>query len=520
MRKRRWWVLSLCLAAACTFVVSTSTRRQLLDHGSPQFVQTPVRAHMANGDVVVFMNGAAVTTTEIVGNGVRYDAARKPTGVVSTLPLTNVIGLESFLRQVNPGRTLVYSAVTASASVIADVILAVAIFGSCPTIYTDSAGTQVLQAEAFSYSIAPLLSKRDVDRLNVRADSNGVVRLDVRNEALETHYIDQMELLEIRHDADETVVPAARSGPVALKNLVELKSVRDARGRDVARQLARADGSVFASEPALLRDAAEGKAPPEDHLEFSVARPDLGASAGDSLALMLTMRSSLMSTVVFYEHMMAKSGARSLDWIGEDLSKITTVAQVARWYTGNFGLRVQVRDGDQWKQVVRMMDFGPVAWRNVAAILPPVAGDSIRVRLTFAPDEFHIDRLSVTKDVRAVAPGKLAVARVLANDGTLQREAREFLAKADGRHFVTEPGHRFFAEYDAGRYEGARTFMLAADGYYVEWLRPSWIAAANAQGVTGEPFSTKTTKQDILRSWLAGKDTLEARFYRDRVPVP
>jgi hypothetical protein len=515
MHRGRWrWVIGLSLVAGACVVASTSTRRALLDPGTPQFVRTPVRAHMANGDVVVFPDGAAVTTTEIVGTGFRYDPTRKPTGSVSTLPIASVIGLESYVRRTNEGRTLLYSAVTLAASGVAALALGVAIFGSCPTIYADSAGTPALQAEAFSYSIAPLLARRDVDRLNVYTDANGVVRLDVRNEAAETHYIDQLELLEARHDAGELAVPVARGGIVALKNLAALGDVRDARNRNVARQLAAVDGSVFASEPSLLRNAVAGTEPPEDHLEFTLPR-----GGRDSLAILLTMRSSLMSTVVFYDHMLAQSGARSLDWIGEDLSRITTVAQVARWYTGNFGLRVEVRDGQEWRPVVRLMDFGPVAWRTVAAVIPPVRGDSVHVRLRFAPDEFHIERLAVTRDVRAIEPRTLSVARVLTGDGRAVPDARDFLAKDDDRHFVTEPGHRFIAEYDAGRHAGARTFMLAADGYYVEWLRPAWITAAVAKGLGAEPFSTKTTKQDILRSWLASKDTLEARFYRDRVPV-
>lgn len=514
-RRGRWLVVGVCIVAAACVVVSSGSRRALLDPGTQQFVNSPVRAHLGNGDVVVFPNGAAVTTTEVVGTGFRYDATRKAVGSVSTLPIGSVIGLESYVRKVNEGRTLLYSAVTLAASAVGTLALGLVIFGSCPTIYSDSAGTPALQAESFSYSIAPLLARRDVDRLNVYTDSNGVVRLDVRNEAAETHYIDQLELLEVRHDAAELVSPAARGGIVALKNLTAVADVRDARNRNVARQLVRVDGSIFASEPSLLRNAVAGTELPEDHLEFSVPR----ARDRDSLAILLTMRSSLMSTVVFYEHMLAKSGARSLDWIGEDLSKITTVARVARWYTGNFGLRVEVKDGDEWRQVVRLMDFGPVAWRTIAAIIPPVRGDSVHVRLRFAPDEFHVERLAVTHDVRAIEPRKLTVARVTTGAGHAVKDAREFLAEADDRHFVTEPGHRFFAEYDAGRHSGSRTFMMAADGYYVEWLRPSWIAAAMKNGTGAEPFSTNTTKQDILRSWLASKDTLEARFYSSRVPV-
>jgi len=494
--------------AACVFVVSTRNEPKPLAKRPTEYrVRSAVRAHMTNGDVVVFHGGATVSPTTVTGIGQRFNVTRTLARPVTTVPVDSIVGLESFARYVNP-RTLIYTPLGMFASAAA----VIAIFGSCPTIYADSAGTQVLQAESFSYSIAALMSRRDVDLLNVRPDGNGVVRLEVRNEALETHYVDQFELLEVRHSADELVVPAARTSPIAVRELFSAPSVRDSRGRDVTRHVARVDDAEFTSDPALLDDAAAGVVPPTDHLDIAVPRSALAGS--DSLALVLTMRSSLMSTVIFYEYMLARPGARSLDWLAEDLSRITSVAQVARWYTDNFGLRVQVRDGTEWKQVVRLMDFGPAAWRNVAAVIPPVRGDTVHLRLAFVPDEFQIDRIALSTSFRSVQPRAVPVARVLASDGTRRDDAREFLRAADDRQLVTEPGNRYFAEFDVGRSATPRTYLLAADGYYVEWLRPSWMREAG-----GPPFSTSTTKLDILRSWRASKDTLEARFFRNRVPV-
>ena len=54
-------------------------------------------------------------------------------------------------------------------------------------------GEPALQAELFSNSIAPLFEMRDRDVLPdaaLRAD--GSLRLEIRNEALETHYIDHL----------------------------------------------------------------------------------------------------------------------------------------------------------------------------------------------------------------------------------------------------------------------------------------------------------------------------------------
>ena len=103
----------------------------------------------------------------------------------------------------------------------------------------------MLQAESFSYSIAPLLEKRDVDRLSVVSDASGVVKVEVRNEALESHYIDQLELLEVPHAPDELVLPAARSGIIAVRGTTQPASIRDRAGNDLHDVLAMADGRAL-----------------------------------------------------------------------------------------------------------------------------------------------------------------------------------------------------------------------------------------------------------------------------------
>ena len=500
--------------AACVFVVSTTNRALPFAGIGEQDIASPVRAHMRNGDMVVFREGAKLRGGALTGDGIRYDALRVNQSEAREVLLRDVLGLEAIERVANPGRTLVYSAGSIAVSAAFATALAVAIFGSCPTIYVDSAGTPALQAESFSYSIAPLLAKRDVDRLNVRADSAGRVRIEVRNEALETHYIDQLELLAATHRRDEIVLPAARAGLVAVSRIENVAAAVDSRGRNVAGLLAREDEAAFSSDDALLTMAANGEAPAEDYIDLVVPRP----SGRDSLALLLKMRSSLLSTTVFYEHMLARPGIHSLDWVGRDLSHIASVARVAKWYTDNFGLRVLVHDGRDWRPVVRLMDFGPAAWRQVSAIVRDLPrGDSVRIRLAFTVDEWRIDRVAVAWGVRAAHPRTVPLSRTTNARGEALIAERAQLREADDRYLVTEPGSRFFAEFDVGQEAPGmeRTYLVAADGYYSEWVRTEWIMAAR----DSVPFSTRTTKRDVLRSWRASKDSLEMRFFRDRVPV-
>jgi hypothetical protein len=506
LRRRFFAALSLTTLIVVACVISTTTRPNRLEvSGAEHFVRSPIKAHLGDGSTVLFRRGATVGNRRIVGEGVRFSATldSSPVGRVA---LDSVVGVESYEREVNPGRTLIYAPISGFVSTVAVAVLVVALFGSCPTIYADSAGVPSLQAESFSYSIAPLLAKRDVDLLNVKPDANGVIRLEVRNEALETHYIEQIELLETRHRADEIVAPVARGGFVALSRVATPASIVDSRGRNVREELATVDGRVFSSGDAALVAAADGSGPSEEHIDITVPRE----AGRDSLALLLDMRSSLLSTTIFYDEMLARHGARSLDWVGHDLSKITTVAQV--------GLRVSMHDGDDWKPVVRMMDFGPTAWRTVAAVIPHarrLRGDSIRLRLSFVTDEFRIDRVATTWDVRPVEARKFAAARVTESGGMRRDDVRDFIRAADDRHLVTSPGDRFFVDFDVGRDAAPRTFLVAVDGYYTEWVRPAWIRSA----ADSLPFSPRTTTQEVLRAWVASRESLERRFFRDRVPV-
>jgi hypothetical protein len=212
-------VASLAIAGC---VIAQTVRVESLPTGTSDSttVRSPVKAHLLDGSTVVFREGVTVARNTVRGAGRRYDLTLAQSTTVTEVGLDSVIAMESFRTEVDGVRTVVYSALATAVTLGGTVALVCLAdpkcFGSCPTIYADSAGTPVLEAEGFSGSISPLLEARDVDRLRSRADANGFVRLEVWNEALETHFINHVELLEVDHAPGEMVLPDERGRPVAV----------------------------------------------------------------------------------------------------------------------------------------------------------------------------------------------------------------------------------------------------------------------------------------------------------------
>ena len=188
----------VALVAAC-LIVRRASIEEIERTADSVTVISPVKAHLLDGTTVLYPDGVTLARNILSGDGTRYDLALRQLGPAPDIPLDSVLGLETYQSGVNGPATIGVSLLATVGTIALSVAIYCATdpkcFGSCPTFYSDSAGTAVLEAEGFSYSVAPLFESRDVDRLRLRAGPTGAVRLEVRNEAYETHYLNQLELL-------------------------------------------------------------------------------------------------------------------------------------------------------------------------------------------------------------------------------------------------------------------------------------------------------------------------------------
>lgn len=501
--------LMLCLGSCFTF--QKVDVKPVNPRASPTVVHSPVRAHLADGSTIVFPRGFTLKGDTVTGVGSRYALGSSSAVPTTTIVLDSVVGMETFETGILAGPTILASTVATTFAVAGSIALLKAIFGSCPTFYSDSSGVPVLEAEGFSYSIAPLFEQRDVHRLRAAPSEQGVLSLEVRNEALETHYINHLELLEVTRGPDEYVTPDNEDRPLALRGLHPPAKAIDRAGRDVTQFLARADGVLFETDSTTLANARAGDL--NDYIDLEI--PNL--ERADTVVLVLRMRNSLLNTVLLYDQILGAPGARSLDWLGHDIQRLATAVDMGKWYSERMGMHVAVRDGGTYRTVGRIGDSGPIAFHDVGFLVPVPRGnpsDSVHVRISFVADQWRIDQIQVARSYRRPAFRTVPASEVVTRDPSQSDSALRDLREADEHYVVTSPGQSFVVRFDVGKGDGSpRTFLLASQGYYTEWVRGNWIKSAS-----GHPF--RTTDQSIVAAldrWRSERSTLERQFFSTRI---
>jgi hypothetical protein len=183
------------------------------------------------------------------------------------------------------------------------------------------------------------------------------------------------------------------------------------------------------------------------------------------------------------------------------------------------GMRVSVRDGGGYRQVARFTDKGPIAFHDLAVLVPVTAGDSVHVRLSFVADDWRIDKVSFATRFSHAPVRTIPLQTVTGSNGSADTAAFASLSDADDRYLTTSPGQRFSARFVAGPIspDSVRTFMLASQGYYTEWVRGSWIQKTAAEK---KPFvaSRAAIAQAIVR-WRSRQSELERQFYSTAIPT-
>jgi len=116
------------------------------------------------------------------------------------------------------------------------------------------------------------------------------------------------------------------------------------------------------------------------------------------------------------------------------------------------GMNVAVLDHGTWRPVAHLKDTGPVAWKDVAIVVPVLEPDRMRIRLTFPADNWRIDRLAIASRFRRLPNGPVVhrLSTVLDALEHVDTAAVASISAADARYLEVASSRRFTAVFRPG----------------------------------------------------------------------
>lgn len=476
-----------------------------------------MKVHMRDGRVYVLADHRVNSASDtIFGKGMLLDLNRDTVAQRwYALPLDSIALIET--NQISTSPSVAALTVVTGLSLILTgfcITNPKACFGSCPTFYVAEADSMHLRAEGFSSSIAPSLEAGDVDALRRTVSGPGSFRLEMRNEAYETHVVRHADLLIVPRERGKTILAATDGTFYGVKQISPPIACSGPEG-DILPLVADLDQferfSAADSHDLATREIIE--------LEFEVS--------GDAeRGLVIGARQSLLSTFLFYQTL-AYMGSEATAWLAR-LERESTPLSIAR-LTGEAptplnsgpgrvmgGIEVLTQDDvtGEWRVVAEVNEAGPLATDLHLLRLPkgiPQNGRT-RLRIRCAKGHWRIDYLALAEIDAPVESIRLHPERVYRDD-VPDYQARDLLTD-ETTTLVTMPGDTYTLEYviPNGSYE----LFLESRGYYLEWMREEWIHEEDRQKVARIFFAPEQALRDLAPKYKVMEPEMEDVFWRSR----
>ncbi|MDE0089156.1 MAG: hypothetical protein OXU23_25795 [Candidatus Poribacteria bacterium] len=482
---------------------------QSLDSSSPF-----LKAHMSDGRVYILSSWKVDSENQTVtGQGEVLNANREilETGELTIL-INSVAIFETNTQHIPPevqvrSAVLITTAALGSALAIYCASHPKACFGSCPTFYVSDGNQLALQAEGFSASVAPSLEASDVDALYHARPIESRFKIQMKNEALETHVVRHVDLLAVKRqsggrvfqtadstfwETDTIVVPSAASAPEG-DCLTLLQSI------DGQERFSEADSEYLATRETL-------------DLEFK------NVPVGN-VGLVIAARQSLMSTFLFYQGL-AYMGRYAGQWIAAlergdpNLEKaVTGIGQTL----GGIEVLLQDHTG-KWVSIGEVKETGPLATDVHLVKLPAIKRERVNIRLRLTTGHWRLDAVQLVKLGKQLNPVRLSPVAVN-QDGVSADEAHRLLTDPT-KTLTTLPGDVYTLVYQLPKDFESYELFLESRGYYLEWIREEWLADENPALAGMMLFNPERALRVLAPEFKKVEVDMEEKFWGSRYEKP
>jgi hypothetical protein len=240
-----------------------------------------------------------------------------------------------------------------------------------------------------------------------------------------------------------------------------------------------------------------------------------------SATLVVRLKNTLLSTVLFYEVVLGSQGVQALDWTQRMNSDPAYASLFRSVYSEFSGVKIMVHRDGAWSMVGGVPDVGPVGWKPVAVRVPVENDEELLLRMQFFPDNMMIDYLAFSFDTEERRIDASVVPPVAVRDrtGEFRPDILPLIQAKDGRYLLTEPRDVYRFSYNLPAADGFEmSLFLRSKGYYTEWIRGNWISSPRP-GRNFDIFHVNQTMTRLADLWIKERGSMESLFFRNRIPV-
>jgi len=474
-----------------------------------------LKAHLKNGDICILQDSWTIDTlsNSVLGNGTQYDFNREISfkGPLS-IPIDSVAIFETN-KKLNDSEKSRIGALSILAGV--DVILGViclsspkACFGSCPTFYINEEDDfHYSDAEGFSNAISPSLEYSDIDALQEVDLNDSVFSITMKNEALETHCINDVLLLAYPKLDNQRIYQSPSNDFYLCENNYLLTKAEGKEG-DITHLIDKDDRM----ERFSLSDPNNLSSKEELYLEFDAIQES------EQLGLILNFRQTMMTTYLIYS---------AMGYMGNEVGDIFARIENDKNTKEKLGNKIEKELGNidiyVWNDRLSIWDYqsgfnetGPIAInRQFIPLKYNGASSKVKVKIILNSGLWRIDYAALTNIKEKVEPIAISPSTIL-NKGKLDTKALKSLT-AEDEYLISMPGSAFKFEFHLPKADTDYELFLYSKGYYLEWMREHWLKDKDLfklKELIDNPEKFLKREAELYKEY---ETTMESEFWNSKI---
>lgn len=505
-------IISLCFLFACNSKINHDLRKIETETSNIEKIskESYLKLHFHNGDVAGMSKWKTTSKDSISGKGTLYNPNRKIIQKGKLLFSLNDVAIietnDLAALKDNDNARLASLGILLAGNLILDFYCLAnpkACFGSCPTFYAPGKD-QLLEsnAEGFSKSISPLFEEGDIDALKFSTKER-VFQLTMKNEALETHVINEVKLYSIPRKVSEMIYHNPDGIFYKCQNTIPCK---------------KAFSKKDFTDKILFQDDKEyfSKSDSSDLLKSEEIFLNFETSNKDNLGLVINFRQTLMSTFLFYN---------TLSMMGDEVASQFAKLETKKFHQKRFEkafnplrfIKVYQQIKNRWKLIGKISEQGPIA-KNLQMIpLLPTSEKQTQLKLVMAQGNWRLDYLGLTEIISEVKPNIHTPIKIHGNTKTANN--LKAISKDDKDYFITFSGEQYLLDFELPTLKNDDTHELFvySKGYYLEWIRKEWLIEKDIKQLNRMMLMHKKTWRNLAHEFKEVEAEMENTFWNSKV---